>query len=401
MKGWLVLIMKKLLSLFLAFSILTGISAITHAIQPTTQELAWELKQAGILYGLPDGSFGLDNQFTRSEAIAVILRFCGQYELASQTTYRAQFDDVPPTHWAAPYVIYAYDNGITKGVSDTEFGPESYVSAKQFCTLILRQYFNEPQISPDTVRQYILTKTHLDIDMIDEIFAKDSFIRDDMVRIVHQLIQSAGIDSQENQEMIWIGWEGEDVAIGLRLGVQSNAWATEISDTAIVGEADVNIQKFDDGVIIEEHIFKLIKKGRATITAKELRADGEPTGNLVVYRLIVLARGEIASNIEEGKENIVRVGDVVVVALDENPTTGYDWSINVTGKSLAIPFPSNDKFVQGDDFSGIPGSGGIRIITFYAKEAGVAHLEFNYTRPWEGFDVKPIQTKKFTVIVEE
>ena len=44
--------------------------------------------------------------------------------------------DVPD--WAVPYVSYLYHNGITKGMSDTEFGAALNITPDQYLTYILR-----------------------------------------------------------------------------------------------------------------------------------------------------------------------------------------------------------------------------------------------------------------------
>ena len=46
------------------------------------------------------------------------------------------FTDVPA--WAGPYVGYAYENGLTKGVSDTAFGSKETVTAAEYLTFVLR-----------------------------------------------------------------------------------------------------------------------------------------------------------------------------------------------------------------------------------------------------------------------
>ncbi|HTT12890.1 MAG TPA: protease inhibitor I42 family protein [Burkholderiaceae bacterium] len=72
----------------------------------------------------------------------------------------------------------------------------------------------------------------------------------------------------------------------------------------------------------------------------------------------------------------VAVGDVVLVRLPENPTTGHRWQASAApGLVLA-----------GDEFeasSRVPGAGGVRTLRFSAQAAGVFHVRAALRRPWE------------------
>ena len=86
------------------------------------------------------------------------------------------------------------------------------------------------------------------------------------------------------------------------------------------------------------------------------------------------------TEIDQGKTFRVRSGDVIVINLAENPTTGYRWEINT--------IDSNIIELQNSEFSPpkntILGSGGERIYTFKTKATGIARLQFKEWRPWEG-----------------
>ena len=82
----------------------------------------------------------------------------------------------------------------------------------------------------------------------------------------------------------------------------------------------------------------------------------------------------------DGESCEVHPDDVVIVRLDENPTTGYQWAVNtLDDKVLAL---------QGSEFlpPGDPqfGEGGIRVFTFKAKTTGRAHIQLKYWQEWEG-----------------
>jgi inhibitor of cysteine peptidase len=89
-------------------------------------------------------------------------------------------------------------------------------------------------------------------------------------------------------------------------------------------------------------------------------------------------------------------GDMIVVALPANPTTGYQWDVvsegNVlrpSGESEYIPDEPPDSLVDG--------AGGTAIFRFEAAGAGSAELALEYHRPWEEDD--PIDLFAVTVTV--
>ena len=238
---------KRLLSIVLATVLLLttlGTSVLASEEENPSYEHALALKEAGILYGLPDGTFGLDLQFKRSESIVVLLRSLNLYEQAGKTEYKPIFEDVPEDHWAAPYIIYAYEKGMTNGVSDIEFAPEEYVTAQQFCTLMLRYILDEPEITLDSVFGYIVTQTPLEIEFIEKCFTSDVFTRADMVEIVYVIYNMNSrepgiVISNENSSVV----VSTEVSVGdifyIEVAVNASTgykWEVEISDGDILAE---------------------------------------------------------------------------------------------------------------------------------------------------------------------
>ncbi|MDO4563374.1 MAG: WG repeat-containing protein [Clostridia bacterium] len=79
--------------------------------------------------------FALDRGATRAEALVMLLRAIGRDAEAQSSPKTHPFTDVPA--WADGYVSYAYNNGITKGVSDGQFGTGD-VSDAEYITFMLR-----------------------------------------------------------------------------------------------------------------------------------------------------------------------------------------------------------------------------------------------------------------------
>src|SRR5579859_4814832 len=85
------------------------------------------------------------------------------------------------------------------------------------------------------------------------------------------------------------------------------------------------------------------------------------------------------SGSDNGKTIMVHVGDEIDIALDSNPTTGYDWAIDKSNDSL-LAF----KQMQYQPSSNAVGSGGTDTFTFVAKSAGTVNLQLKYWRSFEG-----------------
>ena len=104
------------------------------------QAAAQELYELGLFQGsgsLPDGSpnFSLDRAPTRAEALVMLVRLLGAEQEALTGDYSHTFTDAG---WADAYIGYAYTNGITQGVSSTEYGANSNATLAQFLTFVLR-----------------------------------------------------------------------------------------------------------------------------------------------------------------------------------------------------------------------------------------------------------------------
>ena len=108
---------------------------------PTAGGAAEALYALGLVGGYgknADGSvnFALGDKLTRAQAFVLVVRFVGAEKDATANVQKHPFTDVPA--WASPYIGYVYANGITKGVSETKFDPDTEVSEAAFLTIMLR-----------------------------------------------------------------------------------------------------------------------------------------------------------------------------------------------------------------------------------------------------------------------
>ncbi len=92
---------------------------------------------------------------------------------------------------------------------------------------------------------------------------------------------------------------------------------------------------------------------------------------------------------------MVRVGDVLVVRLDSNPSTGYGWAWD---EAAAAGVLAQDGEPSTSGVVPVPGSGGVQTWRFHAVKTGTAELRLDYRRPWEK-DQPPAQTVRWSVQV--
>ena len=88
------------------------------------------------------------------------------------------------------------------------------------------------------------------------------------------------------------------------------------------------------------------------------------------------------------------VNEEFIIALDSNPTTGYDWQENYDQSFLQLV----RKDMTGKSANtGLVGSGGTDYFRFKALKAGEAKITMNYKRSWEAESAKQ---EVFTVSIK-
>lgn len=130
-------ILVTLLSILLCYSVVVP----AGAIDLPGLSAASKLHELGLFQGAgtnADGSpnYDLDRTPTRMEGVTMLVRLLGKDVEAQSGVWSTPFTDVAA--WAKPYVGYAYEHGLTKGVSETTFGGDSKMDAAQYITLVLR-----------------------------------------------------------------------------------------------------------------------------------------------------------------------------------------------------------------------------------------------------------------------
>jgi len=137
---------KTIISLILALSMLVSMTSSVLAAHPFTdvKENSWYAEAVdycynkGLTTGTSDTTFSPDGQLTRAMFVTMLARAVDDSYLEYTDV---SFDDVEEGSWYACAVEWAYQNGITKGTSDTTFAPDTVITREQVCVLFYN-YFN-------------------------------------------------------------------------------------------------------------------------------------------------------------------------------------------------------------------------------------------------------------------
>lgn len=87
----------------------------------------------GLLSGMGNGKFSPDTGMTRGMFVTALGRLAG-IDTASYTTNT--FSDVATTQYYAPYIAWASEKGIVKGVSATSFEPNTNITREQMAVIM-------------------------------------------------------------------------------------------------------------------------------------------------------------------------------------------------------------------------------------------------------------------------
>ena len=147
-------------------------------------QMADELKALGAFSGTENG-YELEGKATRVQAAVMLVRLLGKEDEVLKNTYTTPFTDV--ADWAKPYVGYLYTNGITSGISATEFGASSEATYQQYITFVLRA------LGYDSSSDFKWDESHIKAVELGMISSYDvqkmngrTFLRNDLVYLSYQ-----------------------------------------------------------------------------------------------------------------------------------------------------------------------------------------------------------------------
>lgn len=89
---------------------------------------------AGLFKGVTDTEFAPDAEMNRAQFVTVLYRMAGSPAVEEETT----FTDIPEGSFYDEAVAWAVANGITNGVSATQFAPAKALSRQEMVTMLYR-----------------------------------------------------------------------------------------------------------------------------------------------------------------------------------------------------------------------------------------------------------------------
>ena len=91
----------------------------------------------GITNGTTATTFGPNDPCNRAAVVTFLYRAFGAPEISADGL---PFTDVPAGSWYAAPIAWAVENGITNGLSATQFGPTASCNRAQVVTFLYRAY---------------------------------------------------------------------------------------------------------------------------------------------------------------------------------------------------------------------------------------------------------------------
>jgi inhibitor of cysteine peptidase len=118
-------------------------------------------------------------------------------------------------------------------------------------------------------------------------------------------------------------------------------------------------------------------------------------GLLVLFLFSGCGKTIMVDSTMNGASVELKKGQLMVLKLPSNPTTGFDWEIVSIDPSIIKQ--SGEMSYKSD--SKLAGSGGVDTWTFEAASSGTTRLVLSYHRSWEK-DVEPLQVFNLDIVVK-
>lgn len=225
------------------------------------ESLAYELKALNLFQGVgtnANGStnFDLNRAPTRIEALVMLIRVLGKENEAEMGQWEHPFLDIPD--WADCYIGYAYQKGLTNGVSDTLFGADDTAASYVYLTFMLRALGYSDKNSTDFSwnTPFALAQA---VGISPEAMNTDDFLRADAVIVSHAAMSAKvkGSSTTLLEQLVSMGAVDQESAnefvagtIQPSLGVVCYEKYKDIPDYGIHNESNIeDILTFDSGFV--------------------------------------------------------------------------------------------------------------------------------------------------------
>ena len=202
--------LKRALSLAMASVMLLGLMVVgtgasyQDVASDKNVEAIEVLQAVGVMVGDEKGNFNPDQNVTRNE-MAVIMANLMDYRVASYAG-TSPFKDVPT--WAEPYVAACYSNGITSGISATQYGGDQTVTTAQATLMLLKAlgYFQTQKEFGDSWQLATITRAN-EIDLLLDVDSGviEAMTRNDVAQLVLNTLEAGTVKASDDSFIINAG----------------------------------------------------------------------------------------------------------------------------------------------------------------------------------------------------
>lgn len=330
--------MKKCLSVVLALALaLSALPLFSVAAEESDTNKIALLSALEIMVGDPDGDFRLNAPVSRAEFAKIAVAASPYGDLVAIGAPVSPFSDVPYTHWAAPYVLLAVNNGIVKGYTDATFRPDGTVLYEEAVTMLLH-LLGYSDADFGLAWPYGQMATAKSLGLTDGVSAKvgEPLDRGDALALVYQLLDTPAKNSSADylttlgysrvEDAVLIATSAEEVSVGAgKILTSAGTYRIDDSyDTAQTGRRGDIILKNRD----EMKVFLPQTQQTETYSVYQVLSD-----DVMVMKngtLSKLGLGKSLTVYHEGKTtalsallNTLSVGDSLTVYKDAAGTPDY------------------------------------------------------------------------------
>ena len=102
---------------------------------------------------------------------------------------------------------------------------------------------------------------------------------------------------------------------------------------------------------------------------------------LILAVCLLAGCGGVKTYIDDEKTITASVGQEFIIALDSNPTTGYDWEESYDASMLSLD-EEESRYEPDEKAKGLVGAGGTQYYRFKALKKGNTEITLVYKRSW-------------------
>jgi Predicted secreted protein len=102
--------------------------------------------------------------------------------------------------------------------------------------------------------------------------------------------------------------------------------------------------------------------------------------SMLLVCLVAGCGGGVKTYVDAEETINTSVGQEFIIALDANPTTGYNWEESYDDTVLSLV---EKKYNPDEKAPGLVGSGGTQCFQFKALKKGTTEITLTYKRSWE------------------